>query len=380
MSETLYYPSATTLVNANTTVTANATILVDRTATGAYLTPSTSNAAPIIQWIKNTTSTYSQGTSNQPFGSNAAMSCTTITSSNPFYGFSGVTYTPNGIVVFNPGNNSWGISTYNTKTNVVTKGIVAVGNSDLWFGSVLLPDGRVAFAPATGTYIGIFNPTTNAFISYSIATSNQYRHCALTPKGNVCLVPNTGTNIGIFNPNTNTYSSILLGAAGGYTYGGLHPNGNIYLSGNAGNLGVYNESTGLFSSITTVNSSANGWVLTKDGNICLVKDPPVVYNPFTNTSVTGPSLGGGISGGCLLPDGRIFFGGPGKYRIWNQDTGLGPSLSTPTNAAGLGFIILPTGQVIPNPVDIANGLPIYTGYNRPVSKEFCLHPFFNHTL
>ena len=62
-----------------------------------------------------------------------------------------------------------------------------------YFGSVLLPDGRVVFVPADTNDIGIYNPYTNEFskvVPPGLPTGSvKYRGGVLCPNGNVAFVP-----------------------------------------------------------------------------------------------------------------------------------------------------------------------------------------------
>ena len=150
-------------MNAATVVATSITALTDAIAQGPYLTPSTSNAATIFQWMTKTTRTIAVSAGVPPFWSNA-------TSTNSFNTVTGTT---------NP------------------------GGANAYQGGVLLPDGRVVFCPFSATNVGIFNPATNQFSTVTGTTnpggSSAYVGGVLLPDGRVVFVPYSATNVGMLS-------------------------------------------------------------------------------------------------------------------------------------------------------------------------------------
>lgn len=394
MSETIYYPTATTLVTSNTTVTGNATIGVDRTAAGAYLTPSTSNAAVIIQWIQKTTSSYAADIqASSPYwgqGNNIQFLTQYL-----YGGYIGGALLPDGRVMMNSGNNGNGLSYFNPVTNVITTALAGIGNSNAQNGCVLLPDGRVGYltwTQGTAPSINIINPVTNAVTITLAPVQGAFGWLGgcLTPGGNVCLCPYGSSNTVIFNTKTNAYAYygapwVANGTALNYIGAVLHPNGNVYFAPgfNSGqSIGVFNESAGSFTSITGVGTTAGYWggVLLPDGKIAFIPQGATVikiFNPSTNTFTNGPAATG-YRWGCLLPDGKALFTGGGlNVGIYNYLTNSFTTVSTTLNTGESGGAVLPDGRVFLHPGNTNGGVGLLTGYNRPVAREFCMHPFFN---
>jgi hypothetical protein len=380
MSETIYYPTATTLVNSNTTVTANATIFLDTTDTGAYLTPSTSNAATIQQWIQRTVNSYASAPGVQPFYSNLYF------------------------------------TSISTGYAAVTQRVV---------GSVILPDGRIIATTLSGSpaYIISYNPATSSFTSYASSYNNFAGGCLL-PDGRALFAPYGAANIGIFNPVTNATSSVAA-VIGGYDSACVLPNGTVFMpSSNGSYYGIYNPATNVFTSYpTTFTLTAAGSILIPDGRVvsgpwsamsyvavynyvtntmtsysgpvsgiylggCYIPDGRIIYpansmrneigifNTVTNawsTIATGGTTGYGRT--CLLPDGRVLFSSNGTYfGIFNPITN---AFSTFTGGGGWASMnLIPDGRVVLLSGDGAS-IGIVSGSNRPVPREFCLHPINN---
>jgi len=108
-----------------------------------------------------------------------------------------------------------------------------------------------------------------------------------------------------------------------------------------------------------------------------------VFNPATNSFTTyNTGYAVNYGGSCLLPDGRVVFAplsqSSGSIGLFNPVTN---SFSTiviaPTGIpyAG-GCVLLPDGRVVFTPYNALN-VGVLAGANRPVAREFCLHPFFN---
>ena len=377
-----------------------ATVSLDQTDTGAYLTPSTSNAAVIQQWIQRTVNNYSG-----QFYSNSAITYTQFaTSLQAIDKFVGGCLIPDGRVVFAPWNAAYiGIfnpTTY-TYSSVATSG---TGSAiDQYQGAVVAPDGRVIFVPSTATAVGIWNPVTGTWstVSGPAATAHKFSSGCVGPDGNIYFFPDSATYFGKFNPVTNTYTSVtptgssLPGGASNFIGGVMTPSGLIIQGPayNYTNIGVYNPITNIFTTVTNVrpsnaNGEYNGAVNLQDGRVAFIPrgaNPANlgIYNPSTGafTTIVGPASGTqNFISGCLLPDGRVFCCPANSTfsLIFN------PTNSTYTTYAGLpggnaynGSFLLPDGRIAGIPCTNTTGIGIFLGQNRPVPREFCLHPIFN---
>jgi hypothetical protein len=353
----------------------NVSYQTDLISQAAALTPSTSNAAIIQQWIQkslvpssywslpiiySTISTIIAGgyiggvlaqdgrvfmpgynSTNTGVFNPATNLFTTITGSPT--GYAGGVLLQDGRIFLTP-YGATVIGLINPITNTYTTGPAAT----LYMGACLLPDGRVVMSPqASQKWIGVYNPDTNLFTSYTgngwqgVGTTYPYDGACLLPDGRVVFAPSAVNHVGIFNSLTNSFTSFTFTGTPGYSSGVYHPNGNVYFSGSAvTNIGIFNTVTNSFTTFSGVINGFRGVCLLADGTLLF---SPVgttytnIFNPYTNTlsTITGFSTTGYL--GCtLLPDSRVL---------------MIPSGTTTT-----------LGVVTQGP---------------PVSAERCLHPFFN---
>lgn len=382
MSETIYYPTATKLVNSNTTVTANATIYQDLTSQGAYLTPSPSNAAVIVQWMTRLTDSFaSDAICGQPFWSNIAPQLR----SNVVSGWGGVAFVngPDGRVWSfgtNGDNRVYNFNPYTRIINSYTSG-ASVGNGLL--GGLLLPDGRVCFPTFFSNLVGILNTATGVFTSYTLPTGwpNGFNGGggALMVNGNV-LINNYGIigNCAVFNTATNTTSNLVstLGTSG-YLGATTDVTGNVVMTGQ-GNafVGVYNPYNGQFSTVTAP-SGFWGCVNLPNGNVlCFPQASTSIgeYSPFTLRCTSFTTTGGGnFREGLLLPDGRAVLTNGTHFGIYNYKTKTFTSTAA-LYTQGEGQRLILDGRLISS---AGGNICSTTATTRPVPPEFCMHPFFN---
>lgn len=279
--------------------------------------------------------------------------CTAIAANPPCNGGGyavGAVLCPDGRILFVPYNGATNapVTLWNPVTNLLTTVATGITGAAKFQGGCVLPDGRVLLAPNGATCVGVFNPTTNSFLTYGTVPSGAYAGgCCLIPDGRVVFSPNGQTNVGIFNYLTNSYTTATWGFTGtGYTGANLVPDGRVVFTPNGQtNVGVFNPATNSF---TTYN--------------------------------TGYAVN--YASSCLLPDGRVVFAplsqSSGSIGLFNPVTNsFSTIIIAPTGIpyAG-GCVLLPDGRVIFTPYNALN-VGVLAGSNRPVAREFCMHPFFN---
>ena len=90
-------------------------------------------------------------------------------------------------------------------------------NGDRHYGQgVAVPDGRVIYPPALGTYVGIYDPSTNTFApNVSLAISGSYKYYTAAPllDGRACFVPYWAEQVTVFDPATNGLEHIPIPTA-----------------------------------------------------------------------------------------------------------------------------------------------------------------------
>jgi hypothetical protein len=317
------------------------------------------------------------------------LTYTTVSGAPSGFAYYGSVLVPDGRVVFVP-HNATTVGIFNPTTNTYSTyptGLAGGGNT--YAGGVLVPDGRVVFVTRSATTVGVFNPITNLYTTYATglsAMSDSYWGGVLVPDGRVVFVPFNSTTIGIFNPVTNTYSTIGSVGAGAFKYMGgvLLPDGRVvFVPYNATAIGIFNPTTNTYSTIPGPpgNSAYSGGVLVPDGRVVFAPSSVStigIFNPSTNTysTVGGFSLGG-YMGDLLLPDGRVLFVPlNASIGIFNPVTN---SFSTiggmPGTAAYYGGVLLPDGRVVLTPSNTTT-IGILSGSPRP-PPELCYHPCFN---
>jgi hypothetical protein len=201
---------------------------------------------------------------------------------------------------------------------------------------------------------------------------------------------------------TNTFTSVTptgFALAGGSSLigGCLYPDGRIIQGPGVSytNIVIYNPVTNVVTSVTNVrpsnpNVEYNGAVVIPDGRVAFIPrgcNPANLglFDPRTNffTTIPGPSAGTQwFVSGCLLPDGRVFC----SPAFSSYGLIFDPVNNNYTTFSGLpggnaynGSLPLPDGRVIGIPTGNTTGIGIFAGANRPVPREFCLHPIFNMT-
>ena len=284
--------------------------------------------------------------------------------------------------------------------------------SGVWYGSLLLPDGRVLFVPQTGGNLGFFSPSTGLFSTQTFGPSG-FSGGVLTPSGNVVLI---GSNVVVLNPLTLTYSNIPTGASGfmggvltptgnvafpvfgniglvnPYTFAYsnlgpvssnlagavLLPNGNVFFGGSGANSAVYNTSCvasplrGNFTNVFTGTSNIQSVVLAPNGNVIGLPAQGgniVCVRGFTSSNVP---CGGSFLGGCLLPSGNLVCGGSSSNVGMFDTTAL--SFSNLSGSAGPGATLLQDGRVIFGPLSGNVGL---LSTMVSVDQAWALSPYFN---
>ncbi|NBX48493.1 hypothetical protein EBT25_00780 [bacterium] len=224
-------------------------------------------------------------------------------------------------------SNSYGRQlAWSTSSNNSSVSYYSTGSLTGWYGSVLLPDGRVCFVPDTATSVGFFNPQTNTFSNIvpggdGISTlGGGWRGGVLMPDSNVVFLPYSNAFLVMYDPVTNILRKRQSPSAGTYLGGCLLPNGNVICVPNSVSsvlheINPYNPVGTETKFLGVGTGSFAGCILRPDGKVILVPQSDVfgyVYDYSTDifsslTSIpgllTGPTY---YSGGVWLPTGRAF--------------------------------------------------------------------------
>jgi len=401
MSETLQYPTTTTIVT-DAVNTGNVSINSDLLDQWAYLTPSTANAPTIIAGLQRLANTYINNQAGA-FWSNASLTYSaspvvTLAGGDKFVGGCQL---PDGRVVFAPWNVAF-IGIYNPNTNIwATLATSGTGSTfDQYQGCVLAPNGRVIFVPYIATAIGIYNPVTNAWSTVGgLPAGGKFCGGTVIPDGRIVFFAANVAYYGIFNPATNTYTSVTptgstVPTGSGHIGGCLYADGRIIQppSFNYAHVGIYNPVTNVYTTVPNVRpTNASGEYdqafMIPDGRVAFIPrgcNPANLglFDPRTNafTTILGPAAGGQwFISGCALPDGRVVCSPAfsSYLLVFNTVTN---SYTTTTGLPGgnafNGMIILKDGRIIGQPSG-STKIGIFSGFNQGIPAEYVLHPFFN---
>jgi hypothetical protein len=262
-----------------------------------FLAPSAANSAAILNWISTTCNAADQPVSSWWATSRVPTFGNVAAGPKGSGDYAGSVLLPDGRVLFVPATAS-NVGFYNPRTllfsTVSPAGLTGVTNK--FRGGVLCPNGNVAFIPYAVANVGLFNPLTSVYSNIAVgantvATGSQLRFQGgvLSPTGNVIMIPRDSANIGVFNPTTLTMTNvgpIYGGGASLFGSGMLLPNGNVVMStlngGQGANIGMYNTYSFSATGYTNVGpiATTGTWE-----SACLAPNGNVVFIPATSANV-----------------------------------------------------------------------------------------------
>jgi len=242
-----------------------------------------------------------------------------------------------------------------------------VGTGGDYFGSVLLPNGKVLLVPAYKTTAGLVDPITLSVSNIgSFGGGAAYGGGVLLHDGRVMMIPWYNTSIRFYDYQTGAFttSAITLGSAAHYSCGCVMNSGKVFVPPlQATNAAIYDPDT---DSVTYVNLGVTSFfgkpTLLDDGRVFCVNQSGSarIYNPSTNTVSTPGGTFPNSVGTCLLPDGRVFCGNTSgaTAAIYNPVTN-----TTTTTAAVLqssrGCVTLMDGRVLVSPYSSGTSYKVY---------------------
>jgi hypothetical protein len=350
---------------------------------GPWLIPSTSNAAAITGWIN---STINAASVPQSWWSSSAMPAYGNVANGPLGSteYSGSVVLPDGRVIFAPYSAS-NVGVFNPATNQFSTIIPTGARPGNYRGGVLVPDGNVIFIPYLNSNVGVFNP--ESYFLTNVTATTGFTGGVLLPSGNVLMVPDTAVNIGLFDPRELTYSANT--AATGYQGGVLLPSGNVvFVPHTSITVGQYNPSSGAIQSTAHGQASPafSGGVLVQNGRVVMVpynSSTVAVYNPENGGSVATTTPTGApaaaFSGGFLTPSGNVIFvpyssSSFGVYDPSRSTYSTGGFIGSGTTKFVGGSLML-DGRGIFAPYSYANVVVLNTIGSVP--PELCLSPYLN---
>jgi len=227
--------------------------------------------------------------------------------------FFGGALAPTGEVILAPSNSSY-VGIYDPDTNSYRRGASVLG--DTFEGAVLAPTGEIVFPP-WGDYIGVYDPVADEYNrGPSPSSPDNFSSAALAPTGEVVFTPWDGQEIGIYDPSTNDYREVSHSEPADmplYFFGAATaPTGEVIFAPalDSISIGIFDPVTDTYISGPSPGSLFTGAVLAPTGDVILLpgdsSTPVGIYDPDSRTYRSGPDNNGDdLVGGVLTPNGRI---------------------------------------------------------------------------
>ncbi len=184
---------------------------------------------------------------------------------------------PRGITV-GPDGNLWftsfrgAIGEINPTTHVITEYPTST-NDPIWDIESIAAgsDGNLWFTSAGASYVGQFNPSTDAFSFFATPSGSSARGITAGPDGNLWFTGSGTDQIGVINPATDAISVFALPNANASGFNiTAGPDGNLWVTDlGTGSLGTINPSTGTTAEYPIPYVGADPIAITggPDGNI-----------------------------------------------------------------------------------------------------------------
>ena len=347
---------------------------------GLYLQPSPANSNSIQAWISATSNASAQP--SRSWWASSPLPSFGNVAPTPASTWFGSLLLPDGRVLLVPTSGSV-VGFFSPVNSLYTSSPVNFVATGLR-GGVLVPNGNVVFVPGTASNAIVLNPLTMA--STNVITGSAFSGGALSPTGNVVMCPAATGNIGLLNPTTLTYINVgptFAGPSSNFSGALLLPNGNIFFGGSVGsNSAMYNTSCvvtsgglgGNFTNVLTGTSNLSSVFLAPSGNIIGLGSSNIVSVTPTFT-YSNTISGAAFTGGAIIPSGNLICAPSGTtLNIGMFDTvALTFSNLTEAQTSGVaGATLLPDGRV----VLAASNIGVLSTMT-PVDPAFCLSPIFN---
>jgi hypothetical protein len=160
---------------------------------------------------------------------------------NAFYGS---TLLPNGKVMLTPSYSAT-IGIYDPVTGKYTDGPEHGKGGGAFRGSTLMPNGKVMLTPCNSDYIGIYDPVNDTYTDGPEhgKVDGAFYGSVLLPNGKVMLTPFNSAYTGIYDPGdgaVGTYTDGPVRAGGDCVGSTMMPNGKVMLTPyNSATIGIY---------------------------------------------------------------------------------------------------------------------------------------------
>ena len=289
-----------------------------------------------------------------------------------------------------------------TATDTVTT--IPTESGDLkWFGGCLAPNGKIYAIPHTSSKVLVIDPETDTTYTFTtISGDRKWAGGVLGPDGKIYCLPCQEYRIGVIDPETDTletFGDLDLGISYSWKwFGGVLGSDNcIYaFPSNYRNKYVLKidpvaRTTQLIEhGISASGELFQGSVFAPDGQLWGVTcyyDKLVSYSTDTGTvTIHGDVVSGNNKwfGGCLAPNGKLYFAPLESGSLLEVDPDTGSSVAIPIDTAlesgnkFRGCVLAPNGSVYFIPCRATSALKLsFTGGLTPFPKDVCESPWLN---
>lgn len=289
-----------------------------------------------------------------------------------------------------------------TATDTVTT--IPTESGDLkWFGGCLAPNGKIYAIPHTSNKVLVIDPETDTTYTFTtISGDRKWGGGVLGPDGKIYCLPCQEYRIGVIDPETDTletFGNVELNISWSWKWigGVLGPDNCIYaFPSNYQNKYVLKiDPVARTTQLIEHGISANyelfqGSVFAPDGQLWGVTcyyDKLVSYSTDTGTvTIHGGVVSGNGKwvGGCLAPNGKLYFAPLNSGSILEVDPDTGSSVEIPIDTAlesgnkFRGCVLAPNGSIYFIPYNATSALKLsFTGGLTPFPKDVCESPWLN---
>ena len=289
-----------------------------------------------------------------------------------------------------------------TATDTVTTIPTEAGDLK-WFGGCLAPNGKIYAIPHTSSKVLVIDPETDTTYTFTtISGDRKWAGGVLGPDGKIYCLPCQEYRIGVIDPETDTletFGNVELNISWSWKWigGVLGPDNCIYaFPSNYQNKYVLKidpvaRTTQLIEhGISASGELFQGSVFAPDGQLWGVTcyyDKLVSYSTDTGTVTIHGDVRSGNGkwvGGCLAPNGKLYFAPLNSGSILEVDPDTGSSVEIPIDTAlesgnkFRGCVLAPNGSIYFIPYNATSALKLsFTGGLTPFPKDVCESPWLN---
>ena len=272
-----------------------------------------------------------------------------------------------------------------------------------WFGGCLAPNGKIYAIPHTSNKVLVIDPETDTTYTFTtISGDRKWAGGVLGPDGKIYCLPCQEYRIGVIDPETDTletFGNVELNISWSWKWigGVLGPDNCIYaFPSNYQNKYVLKiDPVARTTQLIEHGISASGElfqssVFAPDGQLWGVTcyyDKLVSYSTDTGTVTIHGDVRSGNGkwvGGCLAPNGKLYFAPLNSGSILEVDPDTGSSVEIPIDTAlesgnkFRGCVLAPNGSIYFIPYNATSALKLsFTGGLTPFPKDVCESPWLN---